>query len=99
LGHDGRGVSFPGGLQRLRETPEQALVREVREETGLTVTEFTLKHRYHSSADVPVNIAVFEMEASGILQKSWEGVPRWLPLADVRRNILESQRPALELFE
>jgi 8-oxo-dGTP pyrophosphatase MutT (NUDIX family) len=96
---DGRGLSFPGGLQRPWETAKQALIREVREETGLEVTRCSLKLRYYSSADIPVNVTVFEIEASGQLQDSWEGLPCWLPADDLRQGLLASQRRILEFVE
>ena len=90
--NDGRGVSFPGGLQRPWETAEQALVREVREETGLEVTKSVFKLRYYSSVEIPLNITVFEIEAKGQLRSSWEGTPCWLPTSEVRERLLPSQR-------
>jgi 8-oxo-dGTP pyrophosphatase MutT (NUDIX family) len=96
--NDGRGVSFPGGLQRLWETPEQALIREVREETGLQVTKCALTLRYYSSADIPVCVSVYDIEAEGDLRASWEGTPCWLRADDLRRLLLTSQRKILELL-
>jgi 8-oxo-dGTP pyrophosphatase MutT (NUDIX family) len=94
--NDGRGVSFPGGIQLPWEKPEQALLRETREETGLQVTKLVLKLRYYSSADVPVNLTVFEMEAEGQLRSSWEGIPCWLAISEVRQRLIPSQRPIVE---
>jgi 8-oxo-dGTP pyrophosphatase MutT (NUDIX family) len=93
---DGRGVSFPGGLQCPWESAEKALVREVREETGLEVTSFAFKQRYYSSAEIPLYITVFDAEATGQLRSSWEGIPGWLPLAELRQRLLPSQRPVLD---
>jgi len=89
---DDRGVSFPGGLAFPWESAEQALAREVKEETGLTVTKSLLKLRYDSSVEIPVNLTVFEVEASGELRGSWEGTPRWLHCSELQQRILPSQR-------
>jgi len=97
--NDGRGVSFPGGLQYPWESPEQACRREVREETGLNVTKSFVRLRYYSTADVPVNFTVFEIEAQGELRGSWEGTPCWLPIAELRKRLLASQHRLLELLE
>ena len=54
--------------------------------------------RYHSTADVPCDISVFEAEATGELKNSWEGSPRWMTMAELESGILQSQRPVLELL-
>lgn len=94
--NDGRGLSFPGGLQFPWESAEKALVREVREETGLEVTRFLFKLRYYSSAEIPLNITVFDAETTGQLRSSWEGTPGWLPINELRKRILPSQRRILD---
>jgi len=93
--NDGRGVSFPGGIQLPWETAEETLVREVREETGLDVIKCVARLRYYSTVDVPVNITVFDMEACGEMRDSWEGTPRWLCVSDVRRSLIASQLPII----
>lgn len=93
---DGRGVSFPGGFQMPWEEAEQAAIREVREETGLDVIKSVFKQRYFSSNEVPLNISVFEMEATGQLRSSWEGTPCWLPVSELRERLLPSQRRIVE---
>lgn len=98
LRNDGRGLSLPGGLSSRKEAEENTLRREVLEETGLTVTRQDLRMRYHSTADVPCNISVFEVEASGELKDSWEGSPRWLTPAELEPRLLESQRPVIGLL-
>jgi 8-oxo-dGTP pyrophosphatase MutT (NUDIX family) len=73
---DSRGLSFPGGLAMPWETAEQAMRREVSEETGLQVKCSTALFEYRNSAEVPVILAVFAAEAEGQLKDSWEGSPR-----------------------
>ena len=94
--NDGRGVSFPGGLQFPWESVEEALIREVREETGFEVTKFVFKFRYYSSAEIPLNITVFDAEAAGQLRGSWEGTPCWLPITALQQRLLPNQRPILD---
>ena len=96
--NDGRGFSLPGGISGRKEAEIKTLRREVLEETGLTVIGEDLKMRYHSTADVPCDISVFEAEASGELKGSWEGSPRWMTLPELEPRLLESQRPVLDLL-
>jgi 8-oxo-dGTP pyrophosphatase MutT (NUDIX family) len=93
--NDGRGLSFPGGLASPWESDEEALVREVREETGLITESFEFAFRYHSFTDVPVRIAVFYVQAIGELRSSWEGTPDWAEVTELR-TILRSQRYIVE---
>jgi 8-oxo-dGTP pyrophosphatase MutT (NUDIX family) len=96
--NDGRGVSLPGGIAGWKETEEETLRREVFEETGLRVTNHELRMRFHSTADVPCRVAVFEVQATGDLKVSWEGPPQWMTVAEIEGRILKSQRPVLELM-
>jgi 8-oxo-dGTP pyrophosphatase MutT (NUDIX family) len=93
---DGRGLSFPGGLAMPWETAEQAMKREFSEETGLPVKHCTQLFEYRSSADVPVILAVFAVEAEGKLKDSWEGSPRWLSFTDIRPRLLPGQREIVD---
>jgi ADP-ribose pyrophosphatase YjhB (NUDIX family) len=97
--NDGRGLSLPGGISKWRETAEQTLAREILEETGLSVTGKELKLKYYSDADVPCNISVFAVQASGELKNSWEGSPQWMTAAEIEPGLLPSQRPVLELLK
>lgn len=96
--NDGRGLSLPGGLAGWQEAEEETVRREVLEETGLRVTGQELRMRYHSTADVPCDISVFAVQATGELKNSWEGSPRWMTMAELEPRMLESQRPVLELL-
>lgn len=97
--NDGRGLSLPGGIAGWRESEESTLRREVQEETGLHVTSLELKTRYHSRSDVPCFISVFEVNASGELQDSWEGSACWMTIEELEPQLLVSQRPALEYMK
>jgi len=96
--NDGRGFSLPGGISGRWETAEASLDREVREETGLSVMGKELLMEYFSDADVPCDLSVFKVQASGELKNSWEGSPQWMTLDELEPRLLESQRPVLELL-
>lgn len=93
--NDGRGFSFPGGLAHPGESAEQAMRREVHEETGLLVGKCNFLFEYRTSLDILSAISVFDAETSGSLAESWEGSPRWLSVAEIRTRLLPSQREAL----
>jgi hypothetical protein len=66
--NDGRGLWLAGGIASWKEAEEETLLREVLEETGLRVTGQKMRIRYHSKADVPCDISVFEVQATGELR-------------------------------
>lgn len=72
------GFNFPGGLVEPFESLEEALKREVREETGLVVQNF----RYFTSQKdkqygFPVLVTAFIVEADGTIKSSSEGEVSW----------------------
>lgn len=97
--NDGRGVSFPGGLCNPWEQDDQALSREILEETGLKVASSDFKFRYRSDADVKVEVSVWEVTAEGVVEGSWEGAPRWLRLCEFGSRVIPGQRPVVEVLE
>jgi len=96
---DGRGLGLPGGLARRRESDEEAVRREITEETGLSVTSIEFVFRCLVSEPIPASIAVFRVQVEGDLRGSWEGEPQWVTLAELRSRITKSQRVIVEQFE
>src|SRR5947209_15188104 len=78
---DGLGYTRPGGIVRYKETVEQCVLREVREETGYTVAIHGLVGVYSSLHRDPrfraVSIAYKGCIVGGSLQDSGEGKSCW----------------------
>ena len=97
--NDGRGLSFPGGLSRPGEDAEKAMRREVFEETGLTPTTAEFKFTYEAHDDIPVVVSVYEIKAEGMLRGSWEGMPQWKPVEELRSRVIASQQPIVQTLQ
>src|SRR5437588_3743929 len=78
---DGMGYTIPGGIVRYRETVEQCVLREVREETGYSVTIDGIVGVYSSLKRDPrfraASIAYKGSIVSGSVHNSGEGKPCW----------------------
>lgn len=63
--------SLPGGYMELGESPDECIVRELREETGLEVTRVKLLGA--KTKPSPINGAILVL---GFLAEAWSGEPR-----------------------
>ena len=73
------GYGLPGGVVKKGETLDEALVREIKEETGLVVVNLKYWRSYTSSIKgLPQLAVVYNVEAEGKLKKSREGKPVWV---------------------
>jgi 8-oxo-dGTP pyrophosphatase MutT (NUDIX family) len=93
---DGYGLAFPGGMSPPWEKPETTVRREVTEETGLQVAGVDFKFDFHSSQPFATHTYVFEVDATGELKRSWEGVPQVVRLSEMKGRLMISQQPMLE---
>jgi 8-oxo-dGTP pyrophosphatase MutT (NUDIX family) len=97
--NDGYGLGFPGGIARPWESAEQALRREVREETGLELTSADLKFKFTITVLYPTTTSVFEATAEGPFRGSWEGAAAVVSLADLDRDVMITQRPVVDYLQ
>ena len=78
---DGLGYTIPGGIVRYRETVEQCVLREAREETGYTVVITGLVGVYSALKRDPrfraIAITYKGSIVSGSMHGSGEGEPCW----------------------
>lgn len=91
--NDGRGFSLPGGLATPWEAEEKTLKREIAQETGLEVTACERLWQYRSAAEIPCDITVFRVRATGQERGSWEGDPKWVTMPEMRAGMVASQLP------
>jgi len=76
----------PGGKIKPGETPRDAIEREMREETGLSVSDLTLKAVCSETGGANYNWLLFIFRAHGYrgrLRAGGEGELRWLPLDEL----------------
>ena len=93
LKHATRGISKgkwngPGGRIEDGETPEQSCIREVEEETGLTVRNLfyhgTLNFYNNGESEVGFAVHLFSTkEYSGTLKQSEEGEVKWFSIREL----------------
>ncbi|GLV56468.1 hypothetical protein KDH_33090 [Dictyobacter sp. S3.2.2.5] len=85
-------LAFPGGFMKWKESPEQALIREGKEETGLDLRLHNLIgvqpgtcRALHQMSTLTL---IYDGEiAGGSLRPSSEGRPFWLPAAELPKRL------------
>ena len=94
---DWPGVTFPGGHVEPEESFTQSVIREVYEETGLTIEDPVLCGTKQFQTKTGARYVVFFYKASkyhGSLRSSSEGKVFWLPRAE-----LQNQQLAPDMME
>lgn len=74
-----KGYALPGGLAEINETLEEALKREIFEETGLNISESKYFKSYKTKKRIyAVTSVCFLVKTSGAIKSSFEGEIKWV---------------------
>lgn len=95
------GIAFPGGHVEPGETFAQSAVREVHEETGITITGLRLCGLKHWEEDGVRNVVLLYRAETheGTVRSSEEGEVWWMPLRDFPQAVLASgMKETLRVF-
>ncbi|DAC15780.1 MAG TPA: NUDIX hydrolase [Candidatus Poseidoniales archaeon] len=101
--HPERGWELPGGHLEQGETPMQCLEREVKEETGLSLSVMSWNKKYYDRGyvgwmQVPSVITEFNFDDPNVIDVSWwkdnPVMNYWNPqeLTDLRRWVLDLKK-------
>lgn len=99
--NEGKWIGFGGHLEQ-NETPDECLLREAKEETGLTLTSWKLRGVItfiYDDHDAEYMFLYTADNFTGELQDCNEGVLRWVPKSELfGLNLWEGDRIFLKLL-
>ena len=80
---------LPGGQIKFKETPEQAVKREIKEETGLTAKKTRFLFYFNEvlvKIDLHSVVLVFLVDVSGKIKTNWEvSEAKWLTKQEIKK--------------
>lgn len=98
--HDG--FALPGGFLKGKESFEEALERELEEETGLRVVDSEYFAAYSSLSKIgnfPVANVTYLVKTKGEIEGSREGDPRWIkPKKAIKDMVYDDNKMAVKEF-
>ncbi len=98
---DGQGIFLPGGFLKTTESPDQAIIREIREETGFDIVPQHLLAAYAPRAQrIKSVILCYVCSIAGGFEKSSpEGELLWLDRAQAAETLHAVCLPCLADYE
>lgn len=103
IGKDYKGLIFPGGHVETNEAVAESMIREIKEETGLTISNLQfcgIKDWIEFDGSRYIVFLYKTNTYSGNIQSSSEGEIFWMPLEDLKKKeTLWHLNMMLEIFE
>lgn len=103
IGKDYKGLIFPGGHVEANEAVTESIIREIKEETGLTISNLQfcgIKDWIEFDGSRYIVFLYKTNTYSGNIQSSSEGEIFWIPLEDLKKKeTLWHLNMMIEIFE